>query len=114
MKIRDISAVSRANMGFEISEWARLPGVRHREGLKAQGIDFVKILGSKFADKCDFNRLGDLSVGEHILGLGGRNLSERGILIWGAHPYTFPSHTYLRTGSFGGLSREILVARPLR
>jgi hypothetical protein len=114
VKIHDISATSKANIVLQISEWTYLQWVPHREGFEARGIDFVKILGPEYADKCDFNRLGDFSVGEQIFRLADRNLSERGILIWGTHPYTFQSHTYPGTASFGGLSWEILVARPLR
>jgi hypothetical protein len=51
----------------------------------------VKICGWEYSENGDSDRLEDSAVERYILGLGGRNLTEEGILIGGTHPNTFQS-----------------------
>jgi hypothetical protein len=62
----------------------------------------VEIFGWEYAENGNSDRLEDSAVERCIRRLGVRNLTEGGILIGGTHPYTFQSHTYPGTGSFGG------------
>jgi hypothetical protein len=62
----------------------------------------VKICSREYSESGDFDRLEDSAVEKYILGLGVRNLTERGLLIRVTHPYTFQSDVYPGTGGFWG------------
>jgi hypothetical protein len=54
----------------------------------------VEIFGWEYAENGNSDRLEDSTVERCTPRLADKNISERGILIWGTHPYIFQSDTW--------------------